>query len=220
MVKIRRKIYKINEDFQNSQLSYFDNNTYDTAHVMFKLLSKFVNARISLSFNITNISDENDINLNSHNDISRGKLAGDVIEAAVISLLQRRGILKENYINSNHSPDFVYNNVPFEIKAYNKNVTNLSLGRYETIKNGLLSDNDEHYKRMVAIIFNYDVNNETNEIIITNLDVIPFIFLINKDFKVKGGGSSSVIARKYSTRDNTDFNELLDELRQILNNKK
>lgn len=188
--------------------------------MIFKLLSCLINSEISLNFNISNISgDIPSLRIRSKSDISAKRLAGNLIEAFVIKYLLKNKLKIEQNINSNQSPDFIYNNVKFEIKSYCDKVSNLSLGRFDSIKNGLLTNDDNRYKDMTAIIFRYEIDNIKNKIIIKDLDVIPFIFLINKDFMLKGGGSTQVIAGNYSTNSKEDYNELLDELRNILNDK-
>ena len=220
-VILRKKVNKISEDFQDRKSSYVNEIAYNKSAIIFKLLSSLVNARISLNFIMQNINDNDtkQINLKSNSDISTKRLAGNLIEAFVIKFLIEKDIINDSNINSNSSPDFTYDGVNFEIKAYYNNISNLSLGRFDTIKDGLLSDVDNRYKNMTAIIFKYDIDANSNEIIIKRLDVIPFIFLINKKFMLKGGGSTQVIAGNYSTNSKEDYNKLLNELRNILNNK-
>ncbi len=220
-VILRRRVDKIDEDFQDNKSSYVNEIAYNKSAIIFKLLSSLVNARISLNFIMQNINDNDtkQINLKSNSDISTKRLAGNLIEAFVIKFLTEKNIINDSNINSNSSPDFSYDNVNFEIKAYYNNISNLSLGRFDTIKDGLLSDVDNRYKNMTAIIFKYDIDANSNEIIIKRLDVIPFIFLINKNFMLKGGGSTQVRAGNYSTGNKEDYNKLLNELRNILNAK-
>lgn len=217
---LRRKVDKINESFLNNRLSYKNDESFNTSQMIFKLLSQLINSEISLNFNISNISGNiSSLRIRSKSDISAKRLAGNLIEAFVIKYLLKNKLKIKQNINSNQSPDFIYNNVKFEIKSYCDKVSNLSLGRFDSIKNGLLTNDDNKYKDMTAIIFRYEIDNIKNKIIIKDLDVIPFIFLINKDFMLKGGGSTQVIAGNYSTNSKEDYNELIDELRNILNNK-
>lgn len=219
-VILRRKVDKIDESFLNNRLSYKNDESFNTSQQIFKLLSQLINSEISLNFNISNISgDIPSLRIRSKSDISAKRLAGNLIEAFVIKYLLKNKLKIEQNINSNQSPDFIYNNVKFEIKSYCDKVSNLSLGRFDSIKNGLLTNDDNKYKDMTAIIFRYEIDNIKNKIIIKDLDVIPFIFLINKDFMLKGGGSTQVIAGNYSTNSKEDYNKLLNELRNILNNK-
>lgn len=219
-VILRRKVDKIDESFLNNRLSYKNDESFNTSQMIFKLLSQLINSEISLNFNISNISGNiSSLRIKSKSDISAKRLAGNLIEAFVIRYLLKNKLKIEQNINSNQSPDFIYNNVKFEIKSYCDKVSNLSLGRFDSIKNGLLTNDDNKYKDMTAIIFRYEIDNNKNKIIIRDLDVIPFIFLINKDFILKGGGSTQVIAGNYSTSSKEDYNELIDELRNIINNK-